>query len=230
MTHILPTLSESQQMQSLTMPLICPIKPLWTQINTFNLVGSTPTKSSIFVGEIAGSTTRKQSFSVANVSVLFAMTGLVKIKLRSLINTIGKGMNSMHLTVCFYKNTKAASKQGIWVISVANTKMVISIVLVKPAFIHQWHYSTVCSVELILGLKGTLKYIDTWSEINTWLREKRQEDESSECTACLQNEFKLWGKNKIQPILLKGIHVSPTYGLEFCALPHILTASMYLQP
>lgn len=122
-------------------------------------------------------------------------------------------MNSMHLTVCFYKNKKAASKQGIWVISVANTEMVTSIALVKPAFIRQWHYSTVCSVELILGLKGTLKYIDTWREINTWLREKRQEDESSECTACLQNEFKLWGKNKIQPILLKGIHV--------VGLPHL---------
>lgn len=66
------------------MPLICPVKPLRTQRNTFNLVGSTPTKSSIFVGEIAGSTTRKQSFSVANVSVLFVMTGLVKIKLHTI--------------------------------------------------------------------------------------------------------------------------------------------------
>lgn len=61
------------------MALICPIKPLCTQRNTFKLMGSTPTQNSIFMGEIAGSRTRKPSLSVVNVGVLATVTGLVKL-------------------------------------------------------------------------------------------------------------------------------------------------------
>lgn len=77
----------------------------------------------------------------------------------------------------------------------------------------------------MLGLKCTLNYIDTWREINTWLREKRQDDESSNRTAWLQAELILWGKNKIQPIPPKcNVRVVPSSGLQFCWLPAAVSA------
>lgn len=61
--------------------------------------------------------------------------------------------------------------------------------------------------------------MDTWREINTWLREKRQDDESSNRTAWLRTELILQWKNKIQPIPSKcnGIVALPTSGLQFCS-------------